>query len=930
LRDLEFALNTRPGRDRRHRIEAVFDAVLDADTGDRPAVLERECANDPDLRREVEALLSAHDRAAGILEQDAFSAVGGVIASPADERIGPYRLLRRIGRGGMGIVYLAERDDGQFRRRVAIKVLPSGAEDLQLYRRFLAERQILASLDHPNIARLLDGGMTDAGLPYLVLEYVEGLPITEYCNRHRQDIGERLRLFRTVCEAVHFAHQNLVIHRDIKPGNIFVGEDGVVKLLDFGIAKLLNPGLFPTPLPVTRTEHRAMTPEYASPEQLRGDPITTASDVYSLGVVLYELLAGRHPYRLTRHSQEEIIRAVCERDPERPSTRIARSDPEDSREGVEETTAAAIGEARSSTPERLRRRLRGDLDAIIMMALRKEPNRRYASAELLSADVARYLDELPVLAHRGSGMYRFGKLVRRHRLGAAAAILVAVSLAGGAGMALWQASLAGRERDVAEQARLQTQTALDESQAVADFLMGLFEASSPGETLGDTVTARELLERGVQRADQLVDSPPVQARMLDVIGRVFDRMGEYAQATATLQRALVVRRASSANGSIDIAESLAHLGETELHRGDYVSAIAHTSEALDIRRQRLGPADSLTTRTMVDLGGLLIYRGRLDESEALYREALSLQESRLGPDHPDVAATLIVLGSALHRRGREEEAETVLRRALDIRERVFGPEHVETAGAMYQLADLISLNPGSVPEAVDLYRRGVAMERRLLGENTPVYVSALTRYADFLATTGLHEEADTVFREAIATRRRVLGPRHPTLAEEYTGYARNLYLRGHITEADSIFRRAIPQLREGFGRDHTKVAQAEIDWASVRANLGDHDQAEALADDALRIRRLASGGETTIVGLTLAGIAGLRTKRGDYAGADSLYRKALEIILRSYPPDHFDVRRVHSEAAAMYDLWGKPDLAAEHRRAAGGLSEGENPRPTSR
>jgi eukaryotic-like serine/threonine-protein kinase len=916
-----------PDPGRRQRIETVFDAVLDADAADRPAILERECADDFDLRREVEALLAAHDRETGILEQDAFSAVGGVIEPAADEHIGPYRLLRRIGRGGMGIVYLAERDDGQFRRRVAIKVLPSGAHDLQLYRRFLAERQILASLDHTNIARLLDGGMTDGGLPYLVLEYVEGLPITEYCNRHRHNVGERLELFRTVCEAVHFAHRNLVIHRDIKPGNIFVGEDGVVKLLDFGIAKLLNPGLFPVPLPVTRTEHRALTPEYASPEQLRGDPITTASDVYSLGVVLYELLAGRHPYRLTRRSQEEIIRAVCERDPERPSTRVTQADSVESREGVVDTTAETIGEARSTTPDRLRRRLRGDLDAIIMMALRKEPDRRYASADLLSADIARYLGELPVLAHRGSHAYRFGKLVRRHRLGAAATVVVAVSLAGGAGIALWQASVAGRERDVAETARLQTQNALDESRAVTNFLMGLFEASSPGETLGDTVTARELLERGVQRADQLAASPPVQARMLDVIGRVYERMGHYTRATATLERGLEVRRASSGDRSLDVAESLAHLGQAELQRGEYVSAIGHTTEALDIRRERLGAADTLTTRTMVDLGGLLIYRGRLDESEALFREALALQEARLGPDHPDVAATLIVLGSAMHRQGREEEAESMLRRALEIRLRAFGPEHSATAGAMYQLADLISLNPHNVPEAADLYRRGVAIEKRVLGEDGPVYSSVLTRFADFLTTAGLLEEGDSVHRAAIDKRIHVFGPRHPSVPEEYAGYARHLYLRGRVAAADSIFRRAIPELIQGLGPDHTKVAQAELDWATVRAALGDHDHAAALADDALRIRTLASGPETTIVGLTLAGIAGLRAKRNDFAGADSLYRKALDIVLRSYPPDHFDVRRIHSEAAAMYDRWGKPELAAEHRGAAASPDPTKDPRP---
>jgi serine/threonine-protein kinase len=350
-----------------------------------------------------------------------------------------------------------------------------------------------------------------------------------------------------------------------------------------------------------------------------------------------------------------------------------------------------------------------------MMALRKEPNRRYASAELLNTDIGRYLEELPVQAQRGSGLYRVGKLVRRHRIGAAATTLAALSLAGGAGVALWQASVAGRERDAAVQARLEAVVALDESRAVSDFLMGLFEASVP-EAAGDSVSARDLLQRGIVRADQLSESPPVQARMLDVIGQVYERLGEYGQARASLERALAIRRASSGEASLEVAETLSHLGIVEVRLGDYARAIELTGEALTIRRDRLGEADTATAHSMAELAAQLIYRGRLDESEALYRQALSIQEATLGPDHPDVANTLTTFASMLYRRGRGDEAQEMVRRAIDIRERALGPENELVAAGLYTLADMIHQNTGEVDGPVALYpaghRDGAAARRR--------------------------------------------------------------------------------------------------------------------------------------------------------------------------------------------------------------------------
>ena len=423
--------------ERRAEIESLFERALELSPRRRDAWLGERCAGDEALRFEVDALLAAHAGPPGILEMNAALAAASLMAEPLrDRRIGPYGVVRELGRGGMGVVYLAERVDDEQRRTVAVKLLRYSPDAGELHRRFLAERRILASLRHPNIAQLLDGGTTDGQLPYLVMEYVDGQPITEYCDDHRLDVGARLRLFMDVCRAVHAAHQNLVIHSDIKPGNILVTTAGGVKLLDFGIAQLLNPGIGGLDVPHTGTELRVMTPEYASPEQLHGESLTTASDVYALGVVLYELLTGRRPFRLCTGTTRELYELSRARRPERPSAVVTR------RETVlvEESTARdivpeVVAANRSVTPERLRRQLRGDVDAILLRALRGSPESRYASAELLCTDIARHLSGLPIGPERVTRVHHLRTLLRSHRVEAAAAVIAASSLAAAAVLA---------------------------------------------------------------------------------------------------------------------------------------------------------------------------------------------------------------------------------------------------------------------------------------------------------------------------------------------------------------------------------------------------------------------------------------------------------------------------------------------------------------
>jgi serine/threonine protein kinase len=435
--------------ERWQKIDQILDDVLELEACDRAGFLDKACPDDNELRSEVESLLAASERSGNFIELPFLSAADtsdGDSISLAGQSLGPYRLLREIGHGGMGVVYLAVRADDEFKKQVAIKLVQPGPHNKDLLRRFRRERQILANLDHPNIARLFDGGTTERGVPYLVMEYITGTPITEYCDERKLSITDRLKLYRDVCAAVQHAHQSLVIHRDLKPSNILVTAEGDVKLLDFGIAKLLDTDSTSLSLDTT-TGVPVMTPEYASPEQIRGEPVTTASDVYSLGIVLYELLTGHYPYRFKDRSLSEIIRVICEQEPELPSRAISRVETKPEQNGRPQTSLSpeTVSRTREGKPEKLRARLRGDLSDIVLMALRKAPQHRYSTVEQLSEDIRRHLEGRVVLARKATLAYRASKFIRRYKTGAAVAMILLLTLLGGIFATLRQASIARQE-----------------------------------------------------------------------------------------------------------------------------------------------------------------------------------------------------------------------------------------------------------------------------------------------------------------------------------------------------------------------------------------------------------------------------------------------------------------------------------------------------
>ena len=691
------------------RIEEIFQSALDHAPQQRAAWLDEACAGDLELRSEVASLLAAHESGdRSFTRPTAFTEAMKVLeqqtaASQAGRRIGPYRVIRELGRGGMSRVYLAARADQAFEKQVAIKVVEHGLDTEEVTQRFQSERQILARLDHPNITRILDGGTTDDGLPYLVMDYVEGEPIDRYCQARGLDVVARLRLFQGVCAAVQYAHQNLIIHRDIKPGNVLVTRDGVPRLLDFGIAKLISAEAQPSD--VTRTVLRRLTPEYASPEQVRGEALTTASDVYSLGVLLYRLLVGHSPYRGRATTATVLERQICEEEPERPSVAAARADGSPAREG---------------TPEKLRRRLEGDLDNIVLMALRKEAQRRYASVEQLSQDLDRHLANLPVIARPDRAAYRTAKFIRRHRAGVAATAAIAVLLIAGVVGTSWEARVARAER-----ARAQQQFN-DVRRLATSFL---FEFNNSIQNLPGATSARELLvQRALEYLSKLArqsqGDPALQRELAEAYLKVGDlqgnpyepNLGDTQGAVRSYRKALAVSAAlvradgTDAQARRYLARSDQSLGEVLAQLGKATEAVGYVRQATEIfatlnagapRDRDLRVALANAYQSLGDLQGHGELQNLGDRAGALdsYRRAVAIFDAMAAENPADQkgrgggAVLRIRIGDMQHAQGDLDAALENYR------------------GALQRAQSLAAEDPGN-----DRFRRILALGHRKLAE----------------------------------------------------------------------------------------------------------------------------------------------------------------------------------------------------------------------
>ncbi len=818
--------------DRWNRVSDVLLQALEASSGERPAVLDQLCEGDEGLRDEVLTFLEAHENAGsgflGPLEGERTAHLLRANEAVPDE-IGPYRIVDELGRGGMGVVYRAQRSDGNFEQQVALKLIKRGMDSDAIEQRFLYERQILARLRHPNIASLLDGGISEQGQPYFAMESVDGLPITTYCDTKKAPIEERLELFAEVGKAVQYAHANLVVHRDLKPSNMLVDTEGRVKLLDFGIAKVL--GGEPETVPVTVVGTRVMTPDYAAPEQIEGHSVTTATDVYALGVVLYELLTGHRPHRFTSGSPAELHKALDDSRVLAPSSAVYRPTQSAAVDGTVETESpTALSERRSLTVEKLHRRLSGDLDAIVLKALRREPDRRYVSVEALLEDLRRHRAGLPVSARRENVRYRTSKFVRRHRTGVAASLLILLSVALGLGAAVWQAARANRERDLA-------QLEADKSRHVASFMAELFQTSDPAISRGRDVTVRELLDSGAVRVSrELSEQPEVQAQMMNAIGRAYFGLGLYEQAKPMLQESLNLRQRTQNIDDMAVAEGHYCLASVLHEEGDYEGAERHYRSSLEIRRKLPGDRQPALVMGINGLAYALRGKGEFAESETLYREALALGRQSLDDKSPELAVSLNGLAAALGNQGKSAAAEPFYREALALNLSIHGEDHPYVATSLYNLALLLH-ERGDYEEAKGLYEKTIELESRLLGERHPTIAIDLRALAKLHYDMGRLAEAESISTRALAIQREGLPERHSRTASTLLVLGRVYLATGRAKEALGLIEEALSIRQESLVPSAWQVGEAIHVLGLCYAGLGRHREAES---------QLVSGYETLL------------------------------------------------------------------------------------
>ncbi len=794
------------------KIKEIVGAALDRGPQERSAFLDEACFLDRELRLEVESLLAAHAKAGALSENPWTTTVADAWGEP--QSIGPYRLMHQLGVGGMGQVWLAEQAE-PVRRRVALKLIKAGMYDRATIQRFQAERQSLAIMDHPAIAKVFDAGATPEGQPYLVMEFVDGLPITEYCDRKKLRIRERLQLFIEVCKGVQHAHQKAIIHRDLKPSNILVAEiDGkpVPRIIDFGLAKATGTALA-EPTPCTQVGALLGTPGYMSPEQVSPElqDVDTRTDVYSLGVILYELLTGFLPFDTTKWNKqqlEELLRQLRETNPQRPSTRV----------GTNRDASRARAEARGTETGQLVTLLRGDLDWITLKALETDRERRYGTPAALAADVERYIENRPVEARPASAAYRLRKYVSRHAVATAMVSGVAILL------------IAFGVTQAIELRRITQER--DRANRITQFMTNMFEVSDPSEARGNSITAREILDKSSKEIEtSLAQDPELKAQMLDVMGEVYEGLGLYPRAESLIKQSVNLRHDVLGPEHPATLSSAGRLAWATSEEGRFAEAEKMSRELIDIEKRVLGPNDRATLLAESNLAWTLESAGRSEEAEKLCQQTLERQRQVLGAEDLDTIESERRFAIIQEKRGGFAAAEKSYRSILDIRRRVLGPGHPLTLKASDDLG-IVLVEEDRYGEAEQLLQQTFDTSSRLLGSDHPDTLITMGNLATVFENQGRYSESERLQREVLVRCRRTVGEEHPLTAVALYNIADVLYYQHRYAEAATVLREAVDIERRILGSKHPDTVDSVYKLARLLALTRKPDEAVSLLDDA--------------------------------------------------------------------------------------------------
>jgi eukaryotic-like serine/threonine-protein kinase len=813
------------------RLKEFLHGAMQIEPAQRGAYLNEVCAGDAALRVELESLLIANEQIPSAFmespplagetgrDDEAMDAAALESGQVFAQR---FRLIRMLGEGGMGQVWLAEQTS-PVRRQVALKLIKAGMYDSTVVQRFRSERQSLAIMDHPAIAKVFDAGATPQGQPYFVMEYVAGLPITEYCDQHKLNIAQRLQLFIQACEGVQHAHQKAIIHRDIKPANILVVEvDGkpTARIIDFGLAKAI--GHEPAePNAYTRFGLFLGTPGYMSPEQV--DPtlhdIDTRTDVYSLGVVLYVLLTGLQPFATKRPDQpiHELLRKLREEDPPSPSVKVS----------ADRDTLTSTAQARGTEAPQLLSLLRGDLDWIAMKALERDRIRRYATPLELAADLRRYLNHDPVMARPASAGYRLRKYARRHRL----------ALGVGAGLLLLLAAFSVLQALELRRTTLER----DRASRITDFMTGMFKVSDPSEARGNSVTAREILDKASKEiGTSLSQDPEVQSQMMFVMATTYSNLGLYARAHELAKGALDARLRQFGPNDRSTLQSMTQLGSILYQEGSFADAEKQSREALATERQLLGPEDPLTLDTMDHVGIDQLEQGHYEAGEEMLQQVVATDTRVLGRENPQTLRAMFGLATALWLQGRNAESEVQYRELLGIERRVLGADHPETLRALGNLAMIVHTQ-GRWTEAEPLYREAVSTELRIVGPDNPQITNTMANLAALLAAEGRLDEAEKIYRDVLAIRLRLLGPENPSTLLSREDVAEQLLQQGRGAEAEAMQRDTLAIQLRVLGAEHPNALLSQSHLAGILIAEQKYADAEKVARASLDVSNRVLG-----------------------------------------------------------------------------------------